>query len=63
MASGTGNEAILEYSVFDAKRAGFGKVVSIRKDIEADFIEKVGRKIEPHIKVEYAFQEKDTALD
>jgi NDP-sugar pyrophosphorylase family protein len=61
---GPGNEAILEYSVFDAKRAGFGKVVFvIRKDIEADFIEKVGRKIEPHIKVEYAFQEKDTALD
>lgn len=61
---GPGQEAILEYSVFDAKRAGFGKVVFvIRKDIEADFIEKIGRKVAPHIQVEYAFQEKNTALE
>ena len=61
---GPGGEAILEYSVFDAKRAGFGKVVFvIRKDIEAAFREKVGRRIERHIQVEYAFQEMDTGLE
>jgi NDP-sugar pyrophosphorylase family protein len=61
---GPGGEAILEYSIFDALRAGFGKVVFvIRKDIEQAFREKVGSRIEPHIPVEYAFQEMDTALD
>jgi len=61
---GPGGESILEYSVFDAIQAGFGKVVFvIRKDIEAPFREKVGRRIEPQIAVEYAFQEMDTALE
>ena len=60
---GPGGEAILEFSVFDALRAGFGKVVFvIRKDIEAAFREKVGSRVEPHIRVEYAFQEMDTEL-
>ncbi len=61
---GPGGEAILEFSIFDAMRAGFGKVVFvIRRDIEAAFREKIGRKIEARVPVEYAFQEKDTALD
>lgn len=61
---GPGAEAILEFSVYDAKRAGFGQVVFvIRKDIEADFREKVGRRIEAQLPTEYAFQEMDTALD
>lgn len=61
---GPGGEAILEFSVYDALRAGFGKVVFvIRKDIEAAFREKVGRKVEAQIQTEYAFQELDTALD
>lgn len=61
---GPGGEAILEYSVYDAIRAGFGKVVFvIRKDIEADFRDKVGRRVEKHIHTEYAFQELDTALE
>lgn len=61
---GPGGEAILEYSVYDAIRAGFGKVVFvIRKDIETDFRDKVGRRVEKHIHTEYAFQEFDTALD
>lgn len=61
---GPGGEAILEYSVYDALRAGFGKVVFvIRKDIEADFRDKVGRRVEQQIHTEYAFQEFDTALD
>lgn len=61
---GPGGEAILEFSVYDALRAGFGKVVFvIRKDIEAAFRDKVGRKVEAQIHTEYAFQEEDTALD
>lgn len=61
---GPGGEAILEYSVYDAMKAGFGKVVFvIRQDIEKDFRQLVGKKIEPHIQTEYAFQEKDTALE
>ena len=61
---GPGGESILEFSVYDALRAGFGKVVFvIRKDIEAAFREKVGRKMEAHIDTAYAFQESDTALD
>jgi hypothetical protein len=61
---GPGGSAILEYSVYDAIRAGFGKVVFvIRKDIEDAFREKVGRKVEDKIEVAYAFQEADTALE
>jgi len=61
---GPGGESIVAFSVFDAIRAGFGKVVFvIRKDIEADFREKVGSKVEPFIQTEYAFQEMDTALE
>ena len=61
---GAGGEAILEFSVYDAIRAGFGKVVFvIRKDIEEAFRDKVGRRIEAQIRTEYAFQEMDTALE
>jgi NDP-sugar pyrophosphorylase family protein len=61
---GPGGSAILEYSVYDAIRAGFGKVVFvIRKDIEDAVREKVGRKVEDKIEVAYAFQEADTALE
>lgn len=60
---GPGGEAILEFSVFDALRAGFGKVVFvIRQDIEEAFREHVGSRVEPYAQVEYAFQEMDTAL-
>lgn len=60
---GPGNEAILEFSVYDAIQAGFGKVVFvIRKDIEAEFRNRIGKKIERQIAVEYAFQETDTGL-
>lgn len=48
----------MEYSIFDAIRAGFGKVVFIiRKDFEADFREKFGSKLEGRIQVEYVFQD------
>jgi NDP-sugar pyrophosphorylase family protein len=61
---GPGGESILEFSVYDAIQAGFGKVVFvIRRDIEADFKEKVGSKVEPHIPTKYAFQEMTTGLD
>ena len=61
---GPEGEAILEFSVCDAKKAGFGKVVFvIRKDIEEEFRERIGNKIEKQIPVEYAFQEMDSALD
>jgi UTP-glucose-1-phosphate uridylyltransferase len=61
---GPSGETILEYSIHDAIRAGFGKVVFvIRREIEADFREIVGKKIEPRIHTEYAFQEMDTGLE
>ena len=51
-------EAILDYSIFDAIRAGFSKVVFvIRKDIEDAFKHQFGARIERNICVEYAFQE------
>lgn len=61
---GPAGEAIIEYSVYDALRAGFGKVVFIiRKSIEADFREKVGAKIEAQAAVEYVFQELDSPIE
>ncbi len=51
-------ETIMEYSVYDAIKAGFGKVVFIiRKDFAADFKERFGNALQPHIEVEYVFQE------
>src|ERR1700748_582961 len=51
---------ILDYSIYDALRAGFGKVVFvIRKDIEQKFKETVGARFQRHIEVEYVFQELD----
>ena len=55
---GPSGEAILDYSVFDAVRGGFGKVVFIiRKDFEAEFKEKVGAKYEGLVPVEYCYQD------
>lgn len=52
--------AILDYSVFDAKRAGFDKVVFlIKKEIEEVFKEHIGSRMEAHINVAYAYQELD----
>ncbi len=57
---GPEGEFIIDYSVFDAKRAGFGKVVFIiRKDIEKDFREQIGSRYEGMIPVEYAYQDLD----
>lgn len=50
-------KGILDFSVYDAKKAGFGKVIFIiREDMEADFKELVGNRISKHIEVEYVFQ-------
>lgn len=55
---GPSGEAILDYSVFDAHRAGFGKVVFIiRKDFETEFKERVGSKYEGILPVEYCYQD------
>ena len=51
-------EIIIDYSMFDAIRAGFGKVVFlIRKDIEEAFRDSIGNRYEGKIEVDYAFQE------
>ena len=55
---GPSGEAILDYSVVDAIRGGFGKVVFIiRKDFEDVFREKVGKKYEGLVDVDYCFQD------
>lgn len=55
---GPGGETLLDYSVFDALRAGFSRVVFvIRRDIEKAFREAVGRRYESKADVAYAFQE------
>lgn len=56
-------EVILHYSVYDAVKAGFGKIVFIiRPDIEKDFKEAVLDKLPPSLDAEYVFQELDTEL-
>ncbi len=55
---GPAGETILDYSVFDARRAGFRRVVFlIKHEIEADFRRLVGDRIAPFMDVSYAFQE------
>lgn len=57
---GPSGEIILDYSVFDAIAAGFGKVVFvIRKDIEEDFKAVVGNRLEQQIEVAYVLQDID----
>lgn len=54
---GANGEVILDYSVFDARRAGFETVVFIIKhEIEEDFKAKIGSRIEPYMNVRYAYQ-------
>ncbi|MDU5085978.1 MAG: sugar phosphate nucleotidyltransferase [Anaerococcus vaginalis] len=51
---------IIDYSIYDAIKAGFNKVVFIiRKDIEEDFKEIIGNRIEKIVEVEYAYQDMD----
>jgi dTDP-glucose pyrophosphorylase len=61
---GPSGEIVLDYSVYDAIRAGFGKVVFIiRPDIEAPFKEIIGHKLDGRIEVEYLFQTLDRIPD
>lgn len=55
---GPSGEIIMDYSIYDAMEAGFDKVVFvIRKDLEADFKEVIGNRIEKIVEVAYAYQE------
>lgn len=57
---GPSGEIIMDYSIFDAIKAGYKKVVFIiRKDLEKDFKEVIGNRLAKHIEVEYVFQELD----
>ncbi len=57
---GKNGEALLDFSVYDAKEAGFNKVVFIIKHaIEKEFKETVGKRIEKIIDVDYVYQETD----
>ncbi len=59
-AFGPNGEAIIEYSIYDAIRAGFGKVVFIiRQEIEEAFKDYFGNKFSDRIAIEYAYQELD----
>lgn len=57
---GPNGEIIMDYSIYDAMEAGFDKVVFvIRKDLEKDFKEVIGNRIEKKVEIGYAFQELD----
>lgn len=61
---GPNKETIMDYSIFDAVNAGFGKLVFvIRKDFEEEFKEKIVKKYEKKIPVELVFQEPDNLPD
>ena len=61
---GPGGEIIMDYSIHDAMEAGFNKVIFIiRKDLEKDFNEVIGNRIEKVVPVEYAYQELDALPD
>ena len=55
---GPNGEIIMDYSIYDAKEAGFNKVVFIiRHDLEKDFKEIIGDRVKKYIDVDYAFQD------
>lgn len=57
---GPNGEMIIDYSIYDALEAGFDKIVFvIRRDIEKDFRESIGKRMEKKTAVEYVFQEVD----
>ena len=57
---GPAGEIIMDYSIFDAVHTGFDRVVFvIRRDLEKDFREVIGSRIEKQIETAYVFQEKD----
>jgi UTP-glucose-1-phosphate uridylyltransferase len=61
---GPSGETIMDYSIYDAIRAGFGKVVFIiRKDFADNFKQAVEPKLQGKIAIEYVFQERDYFVD
>ncbi|MCQ2379184.1 MAG: NTP transferase domain-containing protein [Victivallaceae bacterium] len=57
---GPSGETIMDYSIFDAMRAGFNRIVFvIRRDFEEEFKRVVGARYAGHVRVEYAFQKLD----
>ena len=61
---GPNGETIMDYSIYDAINAGFGKLVFvIRKDFEQDFRDKIISKYEGHIPCELVFQSIDDEPD
>jgi len=57
---GPSGETIIDYSIFDAVRAGFGKVIFIiRRDIEEEFKSAIGSRYKGKIALDYAFQQVD----
>ena len=57
---GPNGEFIIDYSVYDAIKAGFTKIVFLIKEENYDiFKETIGSRVEPHINVEYCFQKND----
>ncbi|MBQ7612559.1 MAG: hypothetical protein IJU92_05760 [Spirochaetaceae bacterium] len=60
---GPDDQTLLDYGVYDAFKAGFGKVVFvIRKDIEKDFCDKIFYRISHVANAEYVFQNQDSFL-
>lgn len=54
------NHLIIDFSIYDAIKAGFEKVIFIiKREIEADFKERIGDRIEKYIQVEYVYQDPD----
>jgi len=57
---GPSGETIIDYSIYDAIRAGFGKIVFvIRRDIEQQFREAFIDRLKNHIEIDYVFQDMD----
>ena len=57
---GPSGETVMDYSVFDALRSGFDRIIFvIRKDFEEEFKKVIGKRYEGKIKIEYAFQDLD----
>lgn len=57
---GPNGEFIIDYSVYDAIKTGFNKIVFLIKEENYDlFKETIGSRVEPHINVEYCFQKND----
>ena len=53
-------QVIIDYTIYDALRAGFGRIVCVIKpEMEADFRAAIGDRIAPHADLQYAYQKLD----